>query len=92
MAGMGGGRYTMWVGGVVFICAGLGFGGAGCYRMTHLHKNERAGDALVYLMLPLMGIAAVAGGFSMFGSAREIAQGEAEKKAKAKGEGKEEES
>ncbi len=90
MAGMGGGRYTMWVGGVVFICAGLGFGGAGCYRMTHLHKNERAGDALVYLMLPLMGIAAIAGGFSMFGSAREVGRDEDGEKGKAKA--KEEES
>ena len=84
MAGIGGGRYTMWVGGVVFICAGLGFGGAGCYRMTHLHPNERAGDAVVYLMLPLMGLAAIAGGYSMIGSAREIGQGEDDAKGKRK--------
>jgi len=51
--------------GLVTCLLGLALIAVGIYEMTHLRKGEKVGDAIVYLMFPLMGIAAIAGGIAM---------------------------
>ena len=73
MSGIGGNKWSMRISGVVMACGGLALVVLGVYRMTHLHRNEHAADAMAYSMLPLTGLAAIGGGVSMFTSASDPA-------------------
>ena len=74
MAGIGGNATSTFVMGLVFTLGGVGASALGAYQITHLAPSEGVADAIVYLIVPCVGVAMIAGGVGHFRLSRQIAK------------------